>query len=152
MLNSKNIITLLASVIIILGVFLTYWMILKSKSDDKLNFKQEMIDKTFKYQLGESASSFGKELSDGNNNNYEQCVASVAAASSLAKLSSYEANNDSIDVGLDGFYKALINADKKEVVIKNAEEIRNIFIKLNLDPTDSETTKELNNLVQSFYK
>jgi hypothetical protein len=152
MLKSKNVITILVAVIIILVVFLIYCVNLKSNSEDKLKYKQYTIDITFKYQLGESASCFGTDFNDGNNSNYERCVASVAAASSVSKLSSYEANNDGIDVGLDGFYKAMINADKKEMVIKNAEEIRNIFIKLNIDPTDSETTKELNNLVQSFYK
>ncbi|MGG4046366.1 hypothetical protein [Paenibacillus favisporus] len=150
--KSKNIITILAVVVIILVVFLIYSRNLQMNSKEILKYKQNMIDMEFKYQLGESAACFSRDFTDGNNSNYESCVGSVAAASAVSKPSSYEATNDLIDVGLDGLYKAMINGDKKEIVIGKAEKIRNIFIKLNLDPTDIKTTDELNSLVASLYK
>lgn len=47
------------------------------------------------YQLSEAASSFGKGLTEGDNSNYV----------------------DLIDIGLDNFYKAMLNTDNKEKII-----------------------------------
>jgi type V secretory pathway adhesin AidA len=121
------------------------------KHDSSENY-QDMIDRTFKYQLSEVVASFSVELTGENNTGYNECIASVAAASALSGLSSFEQENDLIDIGLNNFYKAMLNPDNKEKVIKNIKSIRDIINKLYMNPTDVKTTDELNNLVGSLKK
>ncbi|BBI34158.1 hypothetical protein [Cohnella abietis] len=148
--NSRRGTASLIAIIIILMVLLGFCINSKVSSDNKAEAIQDRIDKTFVYQLGEAASSFGRDLSNDDNSDYENCVASVAAASSVANLSSYEDDNDLIDLALDSLYRAMLNSDKKENVIHNAVTIREIFVKLNVNPADTEATSELSKVIDSL--
>jgi hypothetical protein len=78
--------------------------------------------------------SFSVDLGGENNTGYEKCIASVATAAGVSNLSSYEKKNDLIDIGLYHFYIAMLKPDNKEKVKKDAEKIRGIFSKLNINP------------------
>ncbi|MBM7568443.1 hypothetical protein [Paenibacillus sacheonensis] len=140
--HPKLVIAALSVVVVILGIVLFNDIRARSDSDERLRFVQQMADNSFRYQLGEAASSFGKDM-DEDEASFHQCVAAVSAAAALAKLTSFEKQNDGIDVVLDGFGKNLLNPSNRAAVLGKAPELRELFAKLNQNPADKETTNKL---------
>ncbi|QHW31669.1 hypothetical protein GZH47_13000 [Paenibacillus rhizovicinus] len=136
-------------VIVILAVFLFDNIKARNDSDESVRYLHQSADNALRYQLSIVAASFGTDL-DEDEDGFNACQAAVSAAAALSPLTTFEARNDLIDVVLDRFGKMLNNPSNRETVIHQAPALRQIFMKLNRDPADVETTKRLSDLADSL--
>ncbi|MFX3634690.1 MAG: hypothetical protein ACE3L7_12705 [Candidatus Pristimantibacillus sp.] len=118
-----------------------------------LNYLQTNVNHAFKGHLGLiTTACFSVNLEGGNSGEYDKCIASVATAAGLSNLSSYEEENDLIDVVLQNFYGAMLVPENKAKLIQDSEKIRGLFVRLLMNPSDIETTTELSHYVESLNK
>lgn len=119
-------------------------MIIMSYKYDEANNKaqnlQNTIDEKFKMELSSVYSSFNTKLDEMA---YRSALSSVSTAASISEITSYEDQNDNLDISLYNFYHALRNDESKEKVLARADEVRDIFTMLFLDPASKEATDKL---------
>ncbi|WP_239616816.1 hypothetical protein [Cohnella mopanensis] len=111
---------------------------------------QNSINRSFKYQLGNVLSSFSMEVNDYN---YRSMLASVSNAASLSELTTYEKDNDSLDVCLYNLYFSLREDKSKDLTLSRIDELREIFFLLVQEPTSKEATDKLSQITnETFFK
>ncbi|AJS58991.1 hypothetical protein [Paenibacillus sp. IHBB 10380] len=101
---------------------------------------QDNIDNTFKYQLSNVLSSLSMKVNDYT---YRSILASVSNVASLSELTSFEDNNDNLDITLNNLYISLREERSKDKVLSRIDELREIFFVLVQDPTSKEATDKL---------
>lgn len=147
--HSRIPVAVLSVVIVILAVALVQNIKARNSNHESRRFLQQMADNAFRYQLSLIATSFGKDL-DEDEASYNQCVAAVSSAASLAELTTFEKQNDSIDLVLDHFSKNLFNPANRETIVQHSAQLREMFAKLQLNPEDAATTKLLSDFEESL--
>ncbi|WP_336789642.1 hypothetical protein [Paenibacillus sp. MMO-177] len=107
------------------------------------------MDNALRYQLSIVASSFSKDL-DEDDEGFNQCKEALSAAAALAPLTTFESQNNAIDGVLYQFGWLLSKPSNKQTVVQHGLELREIFMKLNADPGDVDTTKRLSDFFSSL--
>ncbi|MCM3746119.1 hypothetical protein M3223_01985 [Paenibacillus pasadenensis] len=134
--------------ILILGI------IMMSYKYDKANTEaqnlQNTIDEKFKIVLSIVYSSFNTKIDEMA---YRSALSSVSTAASISEITSYEDQNDNLDVSLYNFYHALRNDESKVKILARADEVRDIFTMLFLDPASKKATDKLMEINdETFFK
>ncbi|MFF2091353.1 hypothetical protein [Paenibacillus sp. NPDC058174] len=128
-----------AAVILILAAIILLFSIFSLVK--KQEAVQNKIDRTFIEQLSNVITGFSMKLTgDEGISSYQRCIASVAAAAAMSPLTSYEEENDELDIALHNLYMAMLNADYKEEIVSNDALFRELFLNLSRNPKDKGTT------------
>lgn len=126
------------SFLIILGfIFMGYNYVVEH---NKARSLQGSIDAKFKFELGQARDSFSMEMNDYT---YRSVLSSVSNAASSSELTSYEKQNDDLDISLYNLYLSLREDKSKDKVLSRADDLRDIFAMLVTDPSSREATDRL---------
>ncbi|MCG7217477.1 hypothetical protein [Paenibacillus mucilaginosus] len=111
---------------------------------------QNLIDTKFKYELSNVLSNLSVTK---NEHTYRSVLSSVSTVASISELTSYEEQNDSLDVSLNNLYIALREDKSKDKVLSRADELRDIFILLVQDPASKEAVEKIIDITEeTFFK
>ncbi|WP_141505293.1 hypothetical protein [Paenibacillus luteus] len=101
---------------------------------------QNSIDTKFKHELSNVLGSFSMMMNDYT---YRSVLSSVSNVASISELTSYEDQNDNLDISLYNLYISLREDKSKEKVLSRADELRDVFMMLVTDPASKEATDKL---------
>ncbi|SDT43407.1 hypothetical protein SAMN05444162_4276 [Paenibacillaceae bacterium GAS479] len=124
--------------ILILGLIIMSYKYVEA--NNKAQDLQNSIDAKFKTELSILGGSFNVKMEDYE---YRSVLSRVSTVASISDITSYEDQNDNLDISLYNLYVALNNDKSKEKVLFRAGELRDIFMTLRLDPSSKEATDKL---------
>ncbi|WP_166243114.1 hypothetical protein [Paenibacillus turpanensis] len=111
---------------------------------------QASIDQTFKSNIGRVLDSLSLKASEDS---YRMILASVLSAASMAEITTFEANNDDLDIALHNLFIALRNEQSREKVLQRTQELHDLFFKLMTSPDSREATDKLLQIAnETFFK
>lgn len=110
--------------------------------------QQRQIDNAFKTSLNFAMSGFAVDFQGSQDENlteysYNEAMSNLAAAAQLSNLTTYEDENDYLDISLFGLYKLMEQKEYKQSVVKRAKAIYDNLLKLTQNPADKEATKSI---------
>jgi hypothetical protein len=105
-----------------------------------LNYLQVSVDQAFRTQLSEIHSNLSLELNDYS---YHRARESVAGARAIAYLTTYEEENDLLDIAFDHLYITMREDKSQPKVKENIEELREIINILNMNPKNKEALDKI---------
>jgi hypothetical protein len=147
--------TLLLIIILLLSLL---WLSVKYINlSSKYNWQQANIDKTFISSLGIAISGFTVDLNSTSNETlaqymYNESMSSLASATKLVWLTTYERKNDSLDVALHSLYNLMEQDKYRKSIIAKSIQIHDNLVKLALNPTDKEATDNISKIVEEIYQ
>ncbi|MFC4099188.1 hypothetical protein [Paenibacillus xanthanilyticus] len=109
---------------------------------------QDAVDAKFKVELSNVLGSVSMTMNDYT---YRFVLSSVAAAASIADLTSYEEQNDDLDISLHNLYIALREEKSRAAVMSRASEIRESIALLLVDPANKRATDKLKQLAEDTF-
>ncbi|RCW38755.1 hypothetical protein [Paenibacillus prosopidis] len=111
---------------------------------------QNSIDTKFKYELSNVLGSLSMMMNDYT---YRSVLSSVSNVASISELTSYEEQNDNLDISLYNLYISLREDKSKDKVLSRADELRDVFMVLVTDPASKEATDKLIQITdETFFK
>ncbi|OXM15877.1 hypothetical protein [Paenibacillus herberti] len=125
------------SILIIGLIILSYKYV---EANTKAQNLQNSIDAKFKAELSFTRDSFNVKMNDYA---YRSILSRVSTVASISEITSYEDQNDNLDISLYNLYVALNNDRSKEKVLSRADELRDIFMMLVTNPASKEATDKL---------
>ncbi|MGF7033584.1 hypothetical protein J2T17_004532 [Paenibacillus mucilaginosus] len=109
---------------------------------------QTSIDNRFKHELSSVLSNLSLTMNDDT---YRSVLSSVSNAASISDLTSYEEQNDSLDISLEYLYISLREDKSKDKVLSRADELRDIFLVLMTDPASKEATDKILKITEELF-
>ncbi|AEI41681.1 hypothetical protein KNP414_03123 [Paenibacillus mucilaginosus KNP414] len=86
-----------------------------------------------------------------NDDTYRSVLSSVSNAASISDLTSYEEQNDSLDISLEYLYISLREDKSKDKVLSRADELRDIFLVIMTDPASKEATDKILKITEETF-
>ncbi|AFH62465.1 hypothetical protein ACVNS2_17615 [Paenibacillus caseinilyticus] len=109
---------------------------------------QTSINNRFKHELSSVLSNLSLTMNDDT---YRSVLSSVSNAASISDLTSYEEQNDSLDISLEYLYISLREDKSKDKVLSRADELRDIFLVLMTDPASKEATDKILKITEETF-
>ncbi|MCG7214377.1 hypothetical protein [Paenibacillus mucilaginosus] len=109
---------------------------------------QTSIDNRFKHELSSVLSNLSLTMNDDT---YRSVLSSVSNAASISDLTSYEEQNDSLDISLEYLYISLREDKSKDKVLSRADELRDIFLVIMTDPASKEATDKILKITEETF-
>ncbi|KRE88284.1 hypothetical protein ASG89_34870 [Paenibacillus sp. Soil766] len=120
------------------------------KGSTKAQDLQNAIDTKFKLELSHVLSSLSMKMNDYS---YRSVLSSVSNVASISELTSYEEQNDNLDISLYNLYISLREDKSKDKVLSRADELRDVFTVLVRDPASKEATDKIIQITdETFFK
>jgi hypothetical protein len=142
--------------LIIILLFSLLWLSVRYVNlSSKYNLQQENINKTFISSLGIAISGFAVDLNSTSNESnarymYNESMSNLVSATKLVRFTTYERENDSLDVALHSLYNLMEQDKYKKSIIAKSIQIHDNLVKLSLDPTDKESTDNISKLADEI--
>ncbi|EFM09682.1 hypothetical protein PaecuDRAFT_3731 [Paenibacillus curdlanolyticus YK9] len=137
----KFIFSLYIILLILLASYIVSIKINDTNQQSRINEIQKNINDTFLYQISQFNTCLNIQTFEGED--YKKCLSSVSTASTLSNLTSFEKNNDLLDVTLNKFYIALLNLKDVSIINKNSSTLADIFSAMHNNPEEEKVTNSL---------
>lgn len=132
--------------LLLIGLVITGYKYADSRHEVK--DLQSSIDAKFRYELSEVLGSLNKEMDDYT---YRSFLSNMSDAAALSDLTSYEEQNDELDVSLYSLFVALREEKSKDKVLARADELREVFKVLVMEPANKEATDQINQITKETF-
>lgn len=101
---------------------------------------QSAIDAKFRAELNKV---YGTIISEMNDYTYRSFLANLSSAASISDLTSFEDQNDDLDISLYNLFISLREEKSKDKVLARADELRDAFSILVTEPANKEATDQI---------